>query len=114
MSQLRQLNLQFAFLGPGALGENIENQGSPVEHLAIEDQFQVAALGGRKLIIENNRIDVLLPAFARELVGFAGANERSSHWRIEFLDAIPDDLTSRGRGQFMEFGEGILEVPGGA
>ena len=46
MLQLRQFDLQLAFAGAGALGEDIENQRGAIEHLALENRFQIAALGG--------------------------------------------------------------------
>ena len=45
MLQLRQLDLQLAFTRAGALGENVENQRSPIENLAVENLLEVTALG---------------------------------------------------------------------
>ena len=67
MLQLRQFDLQFAFARAGALGENIQNQRRAVEHLAVEDFFQVAALRGGKLVVEDDGIDVVLAAELGEL-----------------------------------------------
>src|SRR5580765_6309834 len=75
MLQLRQLNLKFAFTGPRALGENIQDERGAVEHLAVEDFFQVAALGGRKLVIENDGIDVGAATILGELVRLTFADE---------------------------------------
>ena len=46
MLQLREFDLQFAFLRPRALGEDVEDQGGAIEDFALETFFQVAALGG--------------------------------------------------------------------
>ena len=47
MLQLREFHLELAFAGPGALGKDVEDQRRAVEDLAIEQRFEVAALGGR-------------------------------------------------------------------
>ena len=46
MLELREFNLQLAFLRAGALRKNIKDERSAVEDLAIEDAFEVSALGG--------------------------------------------------------------------
>ena len=62
MLQLRQLNLKLAFARPGALREDVENQRRAIEHFALENLFQVAALRGRKFVVKDDRIDILAPA----------------------------------------------------
>ncbi len=46
MFELSQLDLQLAFAGPGAPGENVENHIRAIEHLAVEDALEIAGLGG--------------------------------------------------------------------
>src|SRR2546430_17229256 len=77
MLQLRQLNLKFAFARPGALREDVENQRRAVEHFALENLFQVAALRGRKFVVEDHRIDILAPAMPAKFIGLATADESS-------------------------------------
>ena len=43
----------------GALRENIKDQRRAVQHLAIEDFFQVAALRGGKLVVEHHRVNII-------------------------------------------------------
>ena len=114
MLELGQLDLQLAFAGSGALGEDIEDERGPVEHLAFEDSFQVAALGRGKLIVENDGVNLMVAAESGELSRLAAANESGGHRGFQFLRAVAEDLRARGRGEFTEFFEGILEVPGGA
>ena len=46
VTQLRQLHLQLAFIGLGALCEDIEDQGGPVQHAATAGFFDVSFLDG--------------------------------------------------------------------
>src|SRR5206468_3789134 len=59
MLQLREFDLQLAFFGAGALGENVENERSPIDDLALEDILQIAALSGGKFVVKNDGIDIL-------------------------------------------------------
>ena len=56
MLQLGQLHLQLAFVAPGTLGEDVEDQARSVDHAATQFLFQVALLGGRKFVVENGDI----------------------------------------------------------
>src|SRR5689334_6475646 len=103
MLQLRQFNLQFALFCPGALRENVENQRSPVQDFAIEHPFQIAALGGRKFVVEDDGVDVRTPTMLGEFVSLAFADESRRARRSHSLQTIPDDLSSSGGGQFGKF-----------
>src|SRR6266480_1539923 len=75
MLQLRQLNLKLAFARPGALREDVENQRCAIEHFALENLFQVAALRRRKFVVKDDRIDILAPALPLPMkVPAAGAS----------------------------------------
>ena len=98
----------------GPLGEDVEDQRRAIENLAVENFFQVAALGGREFVIKNDGVDLLLPALERELAGFSGADERSRDRAVQFLGAITDDGPAGGGRQFGQFVQGIAHVPSGA
>jgi hypothetical protein len=102
MLQLRQFNLQLAFFSASTLGENIENQRSPIQNLAIKHSLQIAALGRRKFIVENHRIHIRAPAMLGKFISFALADERRRTRRSQFLQAIPDHLAS---GRCCQFGK---------
>ena len=74
MLQLRQFNLQFALFRSCALRENVEDQRSPVQYLAVEHPFQIAALGGRKFVVKDDGVDIRAAAMLGEFVGFAFAD----------------------------------------
>ena len=75
MFQLRQFHLQLAFAGPGALGEDAQNQLGAVEHLAPEFLFQVALLARGQVVVENHRRRVERVGLAPDLLDLAGAGE---------------------------------------
>ena len=114
MLKLREFNLELAFAGAGALGEDVENERGAVEHLAFEDFLEIAALSGGKFIVENDGIDFFAAAVGGEFVRLAAADEGAGDGRVEFLRAIPDDLSAGAGGQLLQFCEGILEIPGRA
>ena len=114
MLELRQFDLEFAFFGAGTLSENIENQRGPVENLAIEHIFQIATLSGRKLVIKDDRVDILFAAMGGKFPRFSCADKSACHWRFELLRAVTDHFCAGGIGQFVKFGERILKFPGGA
>ena len=74
--KLRQFDLHLAFARAGALRENIENQRRAVENFAVENFFQVAALRGRKFVVENHRVHFVAPAKFRKFLRLAFADER--------------------------------------
>jgi len=112
--KLRQFNLEFAFAGAGALGENIENERSAIEHLALENGFKIPALGGREVVVKDDRVHFVLPAVSGEFIRLAAADEGAGHRNVQFLRSIANDLAASGGSQLFEFGEGILKVPSGA
>ena len=69
--QLRQFDLQLAVLRLRTLRKNIKNELRPVENLPLENFFQIAALRGTQLVIENHRADVLLLAHLGQFVRLA-------------------------------------------
>ena len=51
---LGQLHLEAALLGAGPLGENIQNQRAPVQHLDPQQLCQHPHLGGRQVVVEDH------------------------------------------------------------
>ena len=103
MLQLRQLDLELAFPSASALGEDIEDEGRPIQDLAVEDFLQVAALGGSQFIIKNDRVDVGPVAEFGEFIGFAFADESAGAGSSQLLKTIADDLGSGCHSQFGKF-----------
>ncbi len=112
--ELGEFNLELAFAGARALGKDVEDERGAIEYLALEDFLEIAALRRGKLVVKDDGIDVVLSALAGEFAGLAGADEGAGHRGIEFLGAVADHFAARAGGEFLEFGEGILEIQGGA
>lgn len=112
--ELREFDLQFAFASAGALGENVENQRGSIEDFDAEDFFEVAVLRGGKFVVENDGVDGIFLTVFGELFGFAGADKGGGGGFVEFLNAVADDFAAGGFGEFIEFGERILNVKTGA
>jgi hypothetical protein len=103
MLQLRQFNLQFALFRAGALRKNVKDQRRAIQDFAVEYPFQIAALGGRKFVVEDHRVDIRAAAMLGEFVGLAFANESRRARRNHTLQAISDDLPARSSGQLGKF-----------
>ena len=99
MLQLCQLYLQLAFPGPCSLREDVQDQRSPIQNFTIEDSFKVAALGGRKFVVENDRIHIGPMAVQRKFVGFAFAKEGAGTGRNQLLQPVSDNSASRSSSQ---------------
>ena len=53
-----ELDLRAALLGVGVLGEDVEDHGRPVDGGPAEDLLEVPLLGGRQLVVEDDRVGV--------------------------------------------------------
>src|SRR5690606_34852118 len=60
MLQLRQLNLYLSFMTFGTLRKNVENQARAINHTYFQMTFKVALLRGRKGMIENHDLDLMI------------------------------------------------------
>ena len=109
--QLRQFDLETAFAAARALRENIENQLGAIEDLARKQILQVASLGRRKFVIENNRRDVLVLVRFLDQLRFAFANVVPRRRLLEFLGDGVDDFSAGGIRQLREFFHRIAQVP---
>src|SRR4051794_30170162 len=109
--QLRQLDLEAAFAAPGALREDVENELGAIEHFPRQQIFQVASLGRRKFVVENNRRDVLvLERFLDQFrLSFADVIGRGR--LLKFLRDGVDYLGAGGIRQLGQFFHRIAQVP---
>ena len=110
MLQLRQLDLELAFARASALGEDVENERGAVEDLAVKGRLQVAALGGGKLVIEDDSIHIRLVAELGKLLGLAFADICGGAGRDHLLYAFADDFPAGGGGQLGKFLQRVAQV----
>jgi hypothetical protein len=114
MFELRQFDLQLAFPRAGALRKDIENERRAIEHLALENFFQVARLRPSEFIVENDSIHLLFLAPGREFGGLASTNEGACKEPVQFLRGSAGNDAASGLRQLGKFFERILNVPGRA
>jgi hypothetical protein len=75
MLQLRQFNLQFAFMGAGALGENVQNQAGPVEHATFQCTLEITFLAGGKAVIEEHQFRLVGSHSGGDLFKLSGTDK---------------------------------------
>src|SRR6266851_3918608 len=85
MMQLRRLHLQAAFLGAGALGEDVQDQLGAVDHLDVELFLQVALLARGELFVEDEQVEVSLVLQRVQRLDLALADEER---RVGFLPPL--------------------------
>jgi hypothetical protein len=108
--QLRELDLQLAFVRACALREDIEDQAGAVDDAALGEFFEIALLHRAQTPVDQDQIGIERLALNFELLGFAGADEIA---RIGLVDASgqrADDAGARRTRELAEFIErrGIL------
>ena len=54
--ELGQLDLQLSLPGPGAAGEDVQDELGPVDYLAVECALDVALLGRREVVVEDHGV----------------------------------------------------------
>ena len=71
--ELRQLDFQLAFVGTGALGENVQDQPGAIDYARIEQFFQVAFLDRAEQMIHQHQVGLQRTHGFGDLFGLAGA-----------------------------------------
>ena len=74
--EVRKLDLEGAFLGPGALAENLENQPGAVEHLGVQFLLEIALLHRRQRVVDDDQLRLALLHDVGELRHLAAAEQR--------------------------------------
>ena len=57
--ELREFHLHLGLRRFCADGENLQNEAGAVDHLALEDAFEISHLHGREVVVENHDIDLV-------------------------------------------------------
>src|SRR6476469_3682125 len=76
MLELSELNLQLAFVTARTLSEDIQDQTDAIDDAAGELLFEIALLGGRQLMIEDNQCGSFRGDAHGDLRDLAFAGER--------------------------------------
>ena len=109
-----EFDLELAFPGAGALREDLEDEGGPIQDLAPERLLQVPGLRAGEFVVEDHGVDAEFLAARGEFRGLAGSDAAGRMGRVELLGAIAEDDGTDGRGELAEFVERIADVPGRA
>ena len=97
--KLSELNLQHPFRCVRMLGEDIEDERSPVEHqdLVVERLLKLPLMARRELIIEDDDICTRFLNERLELIDLARSDERFHVGMVELLRKISDNLQASRR-----------------
>ncbi len=75
MAQLREFHLQLAFMGPGPLGEDVQDQRGAVQHPALAPLLDVALLHGGQRLADQHQVGARGLDRVGELVDLAPPDE---------------------------------------
>ncbi len=73
---MRQLNLQAPFGGRRTFTENLEDQSSTIDHLALQFVFKIALLDRGERTVDNDQLSFVLLAPHRDILHLTGAEQR--------------------------------------
>ncbi len=88
--------------------EDVENELRAVDDLPTDAGLDLAQLGGRQLVVEDDGVDVRLFAGGREEVEFAATEERRGIGTWTLLRHAEHDLPASGMSQAGELIKGLL------
>ena len=105
--ELGEFHLQAAFSSAGSAGEDIEDELGAVDDANADGPFQIALLGGGKVVIKDD--DVGLGGFGifLEFLNLALTEEGSGIGERPDLEELADDCGTGRKGKFFEFAEGF-------
>ena len=110
--QLREFDLELALARASALGENVKDERGAIEDFAIKYTLQIAALRGRKFVIKDDRIDLVVSALAGKLIRFPASDKCPGRRRVKLLGSVADDFSARCGSELVQFFQGILDFTG--
>ena len=108
VSQLREFDLEFAFLGARTPRKDIQDQACAIDYLRLEDVFQILGLAWRQFVIENDDVDALENNLLADLFDFATANEGGRIGTVATLNHLIDDSSTSRCGQFTQLIESVM------
>ncbi len=80
MLELRQLDLQLALVGAGALGEDVEDQPRTREHTALQSLLEIAFLARRKIVIEDRDLCLARRTRCSDFIDLARTDVEPGIW----------------------------------
>jgi hypothetical protein len=105
---LREFNLQLPLPRPGTTGEDVEDELGTVDDLTVERAFQVALLGGREVVVEDNQTGMLGLGALAQFLDFARPDESRSQGPLARLENRVQDFGPGALGEGGKFPQGFL------
>ena len=106
--QLGQLDLELAFAGLGALGENVQDQLRAVDDLDLHLVGDRTDLARVQLLVEDDDRGPFLEGLDREVPQLAGPDEEAVVHLVAQLDDAADDLDPARARELLELGHRLL------
>ncbi|WBL36204.1 hypothetical protein O0235_00895 [Tepidiforma flava] len=107
---LGEFDLQAAFAGAGAGRKDVEDEGGAVDDLDAEGLFEVALLGRRQFVVEDDDVGAVQADGFGNFLHFAAADVGGRVGVVDPLGEAGDDLRAGGAG---ELGELVQRFVGG-
>jgi len=96
---LRELDLELTFTGSGVAGKNVENKLSPVDYASVHFPFDIALLGRRQIVIEEDEIGGNRGGSAFDFLQFSFADQSGRIGFVAVLQEFAGDFSSCAAGQ---------------
>ena len=109
--ELRELHLEPALVGPGVLGEDVEDQPAAVDDLDLDEVLEGLLLCRRELVVGDQQVEARLGLRGDEILRLALAHVPV---RVHVPAVLPlgaHDLRAGGQREVRELGERVLRVP---
>ena len=109
--QLGQIDLELGLVGLGPGGEDVQDQLAAVQNLDLDDLFQLADLGGREVVVEDDDIAFKLLDTLGQLLGLAPTDVGG---RVDGTDLLLKAIHHQGPGtlgQGGQFGQIVVKKP---
>jgi hypothetical protein len=101
--QLREFHLEFAFEAPRTLGENIEDKSTTIQYPTLQQCLEIAFLGRRQFMVEDDHLCLRLVHRAAHFFGFATTDKQAWIGYTTLACYKPYALCSGRGGEFLEF-----------
>ena len=103
--ELGQFDLQLALRRVRVGGKDVEDQRGAIDHANLEAILEVALLGGRELIVDDEHLCLGGLELLFELIDLAGAEVGLELGLIAPLDQLPNGFAERRVEEFGELGK---------
>jgi hypothetical protein len=88
--------------------KNVENQLAAIEHLETDNLFEIARLGGRKIVVEHDHVGIRGRRKPLKLFRFAAAKIRGHIGRFAPLRQRANHAGTGRSGQTFQFVQRVL------